>query len=245
MHCLPATIVIVVLLPFAGGRTQNPNSTSVNREHGKLRYGTKFLYDLSNEDSYLDASITVTGDDAPLIWCLKMAAAATEKYSGQDEAPYLAPKADAFFELPGLPDWRDLVGKSVDKQLTEDSSESVYSGFHNFAKSNRVRILERRQSEFLISAQWDIDIPVEAEGWIPFTGVLVCVDDEIFGERIRAMHLPEDSKELPPGPEANKFNAEIKADAAHVLQKYFAIEDFGEPEIRKFLLVWFPLKSQD
>jgi hypothetical protein len=106
-----------------------------------------------------------------------------------------------------------------------------------------VEFLERRGDQFLIEANWDIHVPVDVRGWIAFTGVLVRVDDTVFGDRLRAFDIPDGAEELPAIPEADQLNAEIKAAAQDAVGKHFALEDFGAPEIRKFSLVWFPLSK--
>jgi len=175
---------------------------------------------------------------------LKIKAVDSDAYFKDDDAPYYAPSTGASFRLQDVEDWRDLVGQSIEEQLPEDTDVSVYVGIHRFALSYRVQIIDRREDEFLVNANWDIHCPVDVYGWVPFTGVLVNVDEDMFRDRVRAFDLLNpDDEELPPTPERDMLYADLIAHASGALRNHFDMDEFDEPEIRNFFCVWFPLKS--
>lgn len=202
-----------------------------------IRYD-EFQYEVSKE-SQLSASINLAGLDSRLIWALDVWAADTSAYAHQEGPRHL--HADAFFHLRGVCRCQDLVGRSVEEELPEESDICVYTGVHESAISYRVEILDRRGSEFLIHANWNVYVPVEAFAWVPLTGVLVYVDEAVFGDRVRSFDLPNpDADEIPWSPMRDTLYADMIAHASDAVQKRLVIEEFGEPEVRQFFLVWFP-----
>lgn len=217
--------------------TNNPSTTRQNT----VRYG-QYDYELSKERSSLEGFIDTEG--STLTWGLEIYGVDTDAYDGTD-APCYPPFATAGLGSEEVSNWRELVGVSCEEP--DPDGETVYVGYHQLSTRYQVDVLDRRGSEFLVRAQWDADETVVAYGWVPFTGVLVRLDHEKFGNRIKRMMRDEEldphADDLSPSPERDRLYADMVASASHTLRIHCAIEDFDKPEVRKLMWVWFPLKK--
>ncbi len=208
-----------------------------------VRYG-EFLYDLAARESSFVAKIDA-GDESPeLVWELVVQAAENRDYEGNQDAPSHAPRITAHFKSRRVRGWRGLVGKKFKLSPGKTSSASVYTAFHEFAEEYTIEIIDKRADELLIRGDWDVREGVEAYGWVPVTGVLVRVDEELFRSRMLALAPPPGATELPPGPSRDSLYADMFAHARQAIGDYIEGEQLGPPKVKDIWYVWFPTQSQ-
>ena len=119
--------------------------------------------------------------------------------------------------------WRDLAGIELDAMLDDDSDVSIYVGGHEFAERQQLKIFERREKSYLMEMVWhlpDYSSPISARGWFEFSGVMINVNDKVFGARLRELIQHYGSKDEIPAGQMTSLEQDIEVAANEILAKF-------------------------